>query len=106
MDLSPELRSRAMDNTPTYRIEMTGPKGNTDRFAWQTKKPNGVPRHTGDGFPGYGKPSDANLKAYVVHFERSTHAGGVNAHIGRQTVQSARIVRQATDAVVATYEAA
>lgn len=93
-------------STPTFRIEMVSTEGTTDKFGWQTKKPNGVPRHTGEGFPGYGRPTNANLKAYVVHYERSTQASGVNAHIGPVSVRIARIVRQATDEVVAAYMAA
>lgn len=53
--------------------------------------------------PGMGTPNAANLGRYIEGFEASTRAGGPNAHLGTQTVVSARIVRQSTGEVLASF---
>ncbi len=55
--------------------------------------------------PSFGKPTAANLAAYVKAFEDSTAPDGCNAHIGPRRVISAKIVRQATHEILATYAA-
>lgn len=74
--------------TPTYRIEFRATGGYHTPSAWRAE---------------YGRPSAASLARWVESFEASTREGGVNAHLGVTTVWSARIVRQATGAVVADY---
>jgi len=53
--------------------------------------------------PGYGKPTEENLAAYVRHFENSTKVGGCNAHLGTTVVFSASVRDHRTGQVVATY---
>lgn len=61
------------------------------------------------GFPmgwsvkDYGKPTDANLLAYVKSYEASTQKGGVNEHLGPRTVAGATIIDQTTNRPVAQY---
>lgn len=76
--------------TPTYRVEISvfGPFTWTAQ-AWATKH--------------YGRPTDATLAAAVADIEASTRPEGVNAHLGETVVSSARVIRQATDEVVAAY---
>lgn len=50
-----------------------------------------------------GRPSDANLAAYIAKYEESTRPGGVNAHLGSRVVFKAEVVDQETGAVRATY---
>jgi len=80
--------------TPTHRIEFG------IVFA------NGRPvRHTPAGWDSKrcGRPTDANLATYIEDFEASTLPGQCNEHLGRTTVHTAQIVRQATGERVALY---
>lgn len=52
-----------------------------------------------------GLPSDERLARYVQGYEDSTRPGGCNAHVGPETVTRARIIRQATGEIVASYTA-
>lgn len=82
--------------TPTFRLEGTA-VGDADgrRFpilqAWETKYA--------------GRPSDATLAAHVKVAEAATLPGGVNAHLGAERITTARVVRQSTGEVVATFTA-
>jgi hypothetical protein len=76
--------------TPTFRCEMKISPGATTPTGWDTK-------HAG-------RPSDATLKAHVELFEASCLPGGVNAHIGRTVVWSAKIIHQRSGETVATYQ--
>jgi hypothetical protein len=54
----------------------------------------------------YGRPTAANLAAYVAKFEASTAPGGYNEHLTPQKVSFARIKRNvAGGEIVATYVA-
>lgn len=77
--------------TPTFRVELRVIGSHWTPAAWPTK-------HAG-------RPSDATLAAYVASLEASTRPGGVNAHLGETVVRTAKVVRQSTGDVVATYEA-
>ncbi len=77
--------------TPAYRVHLHVKGVHYTPAAWNSK-------HSG-------RPSDAALAAYVESFEASTRPGGVNAHLGPETVLSAKVIRQATGDVVATYAA-
>jgi len=50
-----------------------------------------------------GPPTNANLARAIGAFEQSTVPGGINGHLGRAVVESARIVRQKDGAVMAEY---
>ena len=73
--------------------------------------PSGTHKHTPSEwrtrargqFPGYGKATEENLKAYVQKFEESTKAGGCNEHLGLSVVFSAFIKDQRTGEILATY---
>lgn len=75
--------------TPAYRVEIEVEGFYFTPAAWPTKDA--------------GRPSDANLAAYVKVLEDSTREGGVNAHLGVTTVRSAQIVRQADAEIVASF---
>ena len=82
--------------TPTFRIEGTATRiSDGRRFpvhqAWLTKYA--------------GRPTDETLAAHVKVAEASTAPGGVNEHLGAERIGFARVVRQATGEVVATYTA-
>lgn len=83
--------------TFTFRVKLvvhsaeTGQPRTYTPFAWRVKES--------------GRPTDENLAAYVQAFEDSTKPGGVNAHLGREVVSSAKVRRQSTGEVVATYTA-
>lgn len=81
-----------MASPPTFRLEMTVTPGAVTTMFWRTNTKY-----------GYGRPNAKNLAAYVSKFEEASLPGGVNAHIGSIKVVSARIVRQKTNEVVATY---
>lgn len=72
---------------PAYRLEMVG----TTAWAWNVKD--------------HGKPNAANLAKVVERFAASTQPGGCNEHLGVQPLRNARLIRQRTDEVVATYRA-
>jgi hypothetical protein len=83
--------------TPTFRIEGLARRISDGRrfplyHAWPTK-------HAG-------RPTDATLAAYVEVAEAATLAGGVNAHLGAEQITEARVIRQSTGDVVATYRPA
>lgn len=78
--------------TPAYRYEMVTTGGSQTPGAWY------VGRRC-----GHGSPTNVNLTKYVKAFEESTKQGGVNAHLGTTVVFSAKIIRQSTQEVVATY---
>lgn len=75
--------------TPTYRVETFTPGVYSTPTGWPTKH--------------CGRPSDATLARYVADFEESCQPGGCNAHLGYRPVRSARIFRQSTGEIVATY---
>ncbi len=84
--------------TPTYRLEMEEQRaGSTSpamtRMAWK------------------GRPTDANLERYVFAYVDSLKSGGVNVHLSESLgympiPHAARVVRQSTGQVVASWEAA
>lgn len=82
-------------STPTYRLEYSVPGFHITPMAWRVKREGQV--------PGYGKPTDENLRKEVLGFENSCEPGGPNAHLGLMKVRSAKIVHQFTGDVVATY---
>lgn len=73
----------------TYAVSMQVPGYAYSVAAWPTKH--------------CGRPSEERLATYIADFEKSCAPGGCNAHLGVQTVKSARIFRQSTGDVVATY---
>ena len=78
--------------TPTYVVELTIPGTRNTPSAWNCKND--------------GRPTEANLANYVQTYERSTRPGGVNDHLGPETVTSARIRRNTCYGdVVARYVA-
>jgi hypothetical protein len=88
--------------TPAWVVEIrTDGRGGYTPAPWNVRsQPNR---------PGYGRPTDANLAAYVARFEASTRPGGVNAHLGAETVRRAWVRRNGawgTGETVARYEAA
>jgi hypothetical protein len=83
--------------TPTYRIEIQDQchrhERNAIKMAWNA-----------------GQATDANLKTYVLAYARSHERGGTNAHISAMLgyipyPHAARVVRQRTGEVVATWKA-
>jgi hypothetical protein len=81
----------ARDPAPTaYAVDMTVPGYRYSPASWHCKR--------------NGRPTAANLAAYVASFEASTMPGGVNAHLGATRVASARIRRNTyAGDTVATY---
>lgn len=89
-------------NTPTYRVEMEERRTGSSnpaitRMAWDCRSK--------------GRPTDPNLERYVLAHVDSLKAGGVNVHLSESLgfmpiPHSARIVRQSTGRVVASWEAA
>lgn len=77
--------------TPTFAVHFAIPGQRWTPAAWNTKRD--------------GRPSEATLARYIEALEASTAPGGCNAHLGKVTVTSARVVRQSTGETVATYEA-
>lgn len=75
--------------TPTYRIEFRIAGSYWTPSAWNVKRD--------------GRPTEDRLAQYVNDLEASTREGGVNAHLGEQVVLSAKVVRQSTGEVVASY---
>ena len=77
--------------TPTFRVEIDG-----RRMAWNHKDS--------------GRATDANLERFVIVYAKSHEADGVNEHISLSLGHvpyptTARIVRQATGATVASWTA-
>lgn len=86
--------------TPTYRIEIQDQthrqERNAPKMAWRSKDA--------------GCANDANLKAYILAYAKSQEKGGTNEHISTilgdiPYPHAARIVRQRTGEVVATWQA-
>lgn len=78
--------------TPTYRVEFQ--IASPARIGWTPMRWDG--KHLG-------RVSDANLAKMVKVYEDATKPGGVNAHLGETTIAAARVIRQATGDVVATF---
>jgi hypothetical protein len=57
--------------------------------------------------PGYGKPTNNNLKKWVDHFNKSLEPGGANSHLGSgsRVVTACILQNGARIARVASYEA-
>lgn len=55
------------------------------------------------GRVGYGAPTDHNLATYIRQYEKSTQAGGANAHLGPDRISAARIVEQGSNHILAQY---
>lgn len=78
--------------TPKYVISMNTNIGNMTH-TWRVSS-------NGPNVPGYGKPTPANIRAYVKKWEDSFGPGGCNAHIaGRKLVKvsTAAILDQFND---------
>ena len=82
--------------TPTFRIEETCQTGTR---LWQTSGSWEIRSI----YRADGKPTRANLEKHVRAFELSTQQNGVNAHLGASIVRSAKIIRQSSGEIVATY---
>lgn len=80
--------------TPTYRVEIFVFGYHYSPMAWSVRARGKI--------PGFGQPTDANLAKYVSDFEEDCETGA-NKHLGTQIVRSAKIVKQSTDEIVATY---
>jgi hypothetical protein len=81
--------------TPAYRIEMTERRTMLTPMSWRSE---------------YGKPTAENLEKYVRKYIDSLKIGGTNQHVSLSlgyipVPDSARIVRQKTGEVVATWKA-
>lgn len=87
--------------TPTFRIEhrVSGsrPMAMTNS-GWRSRKSG--------PFPGYGRPTEKNLQAYIAKFNASLEPGECNAHVRDSDPEykliAARIVRQEDGEVVAS----
>ena len=82
-----------MNRAVTLLVKMTLDSGFATPGEWRIRARNGR--------PGDGAPNAVNLTRYAREFELSTHADGVNAHIGPRRVLRASIVRQETGEVIA-----
>jgi hypothetical protein len=52
-----------------------------------------------------GRPTEANLRRWVESYEASTRPGGVNAHLGPETITRARILlNDGSGKLVAEYK--
>lgn len=82
--------------TPPYRLEWTErtQTGTTEshKVGWDTKATQ----------RGQGKATKENAIRYLRHYEGSTKAGGVNAHIGERKVISFSLINQKTGNPVAS----
>lgn len=80
--------------TPTFRVETTGTIGMTPA-CWNTKS--------------YGRPSEKTAREYVEKFNESLEPGKCNEHIRKAypnaRMTGAKIIRQSTGEVVASYAA-
>jgi hypothetical protein len=78
--------------TSKYAVSVTVPGYSYSLAAWRCKQS--------------GRPTEANLTAYIEAFEASTRPGGANAHLGEQRVTSAYIkVNEYNGRTVAKYQA-
>jgi len=79
--------------TPTFRVEMTTVRlRDGQRFGFQL----GWEKQ-------YGRPTGEALARFVKDFDQATAPGGVNAHLGQEQTTQAKVVRQATQEVVAEF---
>jgi hypothetical protein len=74
--------------TPKYRLEYL----DLGKDSWTSAAWSG------------GRPTAKRLARHILVLERSTLPGGVNAHLGPTRIYKARIVEQATSAVIVTYQ--
>jgi hypothetical protein len=93
-------RRNGRSRTPAYRVEFDGVVSNgravgMTASGWDVRKRGQI--------PGNGAPTAANLERYVIAIMQSTEPGGVNAHLGRTTIQGAHLIRQSDGAEMATY---
>jgi hypothetical protein len=80
--------------TPTYRVEERAQGVAPYTYAWRKED---------------GRPTIANLEKRIMSYAKSLEKGGVNEHLSKNFIPYptfARIVRQATGEVVATWKAA
>jgi hypothetical protein len=82
--------------TPKFRVEFQTNNGHWTPTSWYVHSKR-------SGRVGYGTPTHANLRKYVLAMEASTMPGGPNAHIGPTRILRATIIRQADNAVMAVY---
>jgi hypothetical protein len=84
--------------TPRYVVAIrASSSGKTyTRSTWQVRAGNGRTR-------GDGKPSRENLTKWVRTLEASMRPGGVNAHLGADTIHAASVIDQTTGETVAMY---
>jgi hypothetical protein len=55
---------------------------------------------------GYGVPNEKNLRTFIRDYERSTHEGGANAHLGQIVIWKAKVRRNDhVGELVASYDA-
>lgn len=85
--------------SPLYRLELqsTDPKKAHTSQPWYVRDSRKFNR------VGRGAPTNPNLAIVIEAYEDSTKKGGVNAHLGEDTIGIARIVQQATGEIVASY---
>ena len=79
--------------TTKYQVRLYVPGYNYSPASWNCRRD--------------GRPTGDNLREYVLNFEASTQPGGVNAHLGVNEVESARItLNEYMGATVAEYRRA
>ena len=85
--------------TPTFRLEIEtdSPRFRFSNQAWNVRSNN-------TAVPGSGQPTPDNIARWVRDFEASCQPGGCNSHVGITHITKARIIRQATDEVVAEWQ--
>lgn len=81
--------------TPTFRVEYTDTgSGYGTPEAWPTRY--------------LGPPTDVTLAIWADHYEKATKFGGVNQHLADGPegliILSAKVIRQKTGEVMATYD--
>lgn len=82
--------------TPKYAVEFFDVRANGRFVHWTPMGWNSKQA---------GRPTVANLAAFVNGYEESTKPGAPNAHLGVTTIWSARIVRNdGSHTVVANYQ--
>ncbi len=80
--------------TPTFKLSIATTEHYCTPSAWDVRA-----RH---GCRGNGQPTDANLEKWVKEFEQSC-IDGANKHLGPMTIVLARITRQSTGKIMASY---
>ena len=80
-----------MDAKPTkYQIRIEVPGAHYMPMSWNCKRS--------------GRPTEANLRKWVIGFEASTLPGGCNAHLGPEIVRKATVLlNDGSQTVVAEY---